>query len=45
MVAGLSALARRRSIPYPIVPVLGGALFGFVPGVPTARLAESRLEI
>ena len=29
-VAGFSALARRLSIPYPIVLVLGGALFGFV---------------
>jgi monovalent cation/hydrogen antiporter len=37
-VAGLSALARRLSMPYPIVLVLGGALFGFVPGVPTVRL-------
>jgi NhaP-type Na+/H+ or K+/H+ antiporter len=37
-VAGLSALARRLSVPYPIVLVLGGALFGFVPGVPTVRL-------
>jgi monovalent cation/hydrogen antiporter len=37
-VAGLSALARRLSIPYPIVLVLGGALFGFVPGVPAVKL-------
>jgi monovalent cation/hydrogen antiporter len=37
-VAGLSALARRLSVPYPIVLVLGGALFGFVPGVPTIGL-------
>jgi CPA1 family monovalent cation:H+ antiporter len=37
-VAGLSALARRLSIPYPIVLVLGGALFGFVPGVPEVKL-------
>jgi CPA1 family monovalent cation:H+ antiporter len=37
-VAGLSALARRISIPYPIVLVIGGALFGFVPGVPVIRL-------
>src|SRR5437763_11632511 len=37
-VAGLSALARRLSLPYPIVLVLGGALFGFVPGVPAVRL-------
>jgi monovalent cation/hydrogen antiporter len=31
-VAGLSALARRLSVPYPIVLVVGGALLGFVPG-------------
>lgn len=37
-VAGLSALARALSIPYPIVLVLGGALFGFIPGVPTVKL-------
>src|SRR3954453_12485698 len=37
-VAGLSALARRMSIPYPIVLVIGGALFGFVPGVPEVTL-------
>ena len=33
-VAGLSALARRPSVPYPIVLVVDGALFGFVPGCP-----------
>jgi monovalent cation/hydrogen antiporter len=32
-VAGLSALARLLGVPYPIVLVIGGALFGFVPGV------------
>jgi Na+/H+ antiporter len=37
-VAALGAFARRMSIPYPIVLVLGGALFGFVPGVPTVTL-------
>ncbi len=37
-VAGLSALARRLSIPYPIVLVIGGALVGFVPGLPEVRL-------
>jgi CPA1 family monovalent cation:H+ antiporter len=37
-VAGLSWLARRISVPYPIVLVVGGALFGFVPGVPAIRL-------
>src|SRR3954453_1334479 len=36
--AGLSALARWLSIPYPIVLVVGGALFGFVPGVPEVHL-------
>jgi NhaP-type Na+/H+ or K+/H+ antiporter len=37
-VAGLSALARRLSLPYPIGLVLGGALLGFVPGLPEVRL-------
>src|SRR5215212_3531233 len=37
-VAGLSALARQLSLPYPIVLVVGGALFGFIPGVPELRL-------
>jgi monovalent cation/hydrogen antiporter len=37
-VAGLSALARRISIPYPIVLVIGGALVGFVPGLPEVKL-------
>src|SRR5436309_9738253 len=37
-VAGLGALARRLDIPYPIVLVVGGALFGFVPGVPEVKL-------
>ena len=37
-VVGLSALARRLSLPYPIVLVLGGALLGFVPGLPEVRL-------
>ena len=37
-VAGLGALARRLSIPYPIVLVVGGAIFGFIPGVPTVKL-------
>jgi hypothetical protein len=36
--AGLSALARRLSVPYPIVLVVGGALFGFVPGLPAVKL-------
>ena len=37
-VAGLSTLARRVSVPYPIVLVVGGALFGFVPGLPEVKL-------
>ena len=37
-VAGLSALARYLSVPYPIVLVVGGALLGFVPGLPSAHL-------
>jgi len=37
-VAGLSALARRLSVPYPIVLVVGGALLGFVPGLPEVKL-------
>src|SRR5919202_6570981 len=36
-VAGLSALARRLSVPYPIVLVGGGALLGFVPGLPEVK--------
>jgi Na+/H+ antiporter len=37
-VACLSALARHLSVPYPIVLVLGGALVGFVPGLPEVKL-------
>src|ERR671933_110654 len=37
-VAGLSALARSLSVPYPIVLVVGGALLGFVPGLPKVKL-------
>jgi CPA1 family monovalent cation:H+ antiporter len=37
-IAGLGALARRISIPYPIVLVIGGVIFGFIPGVPTVKL-------
>ncbi len=37
-VAGLSALARVLAVPYPIVLVVGGAVFGFLPGIPTVRL-------
>ena len=34
----LGALARSLSLPYPIVLVVGGALFGFIPGVPAVKL-------
>ncbi len=37
-VAGLGALARWLGLPYPIVLVVGGALFGFIPGMPTVKL-------
>ena len=37
-VAGLSALARVLSVPYPIVLVVGGALAGFIPGLPEVTL-------
>ena len=37
-VAGLSVLAQRLSVPYPIVLVLGGAVLGFVPGLPDVKL-------
>src|SRR5918912_4232860 len=37
-IAGLSALARQLAVPYPIVLVIGGALFGFVPGLPAVEL-------
>src|ERR687885_2024423 len=37
-VAGLSTLARHLSVPYPIVLVVGGALLGFVPGLPEVKL-------
>src|SRR4051812_47808165 len=37
-VAGLSALARHLSLPYPIVLVVGGAVVGFVPGLPDVKL-------
>ncbi len=37
-VAGLSALARLLSVPYPIVLVVGGALLGFVPRLPEVKL-------
>ena len=37
-IAGLGAVARRLSIPYPIVLVVGGVLFGFIPGLPAVNL-------
>ena len=37
-VAGLSALARYLSVPYPVVLVVGGPLFGFGPGLPEVKL-------
>jgi monovalent cation/hydrogen antiporter len=37
-VTGLSALARLLSVPYPIVLVIGGAVLGFVPGLPQVEL-------
>jgi Na+/H+ antiporter len=37
-VAGLSLVARLVSVPYPIVLVVGGAVLGFVPGLPEVHL-------
>ncbi len=37
-IVGLSGLARVLSVPYPIVLVIGGAAFGFIPGVPEVKL-------
>ena len=37
-VVGLTALARLLSVPYPIVLVVGGAVVGFVPGLPDVKL-------
>lgn len=37
-VAGLGGLARHLSVPYPIVLVIGGAVVGFVPGLPEVTL-------
>ena len=37
-VAGLSSLARRLAIPYPILLVPGGLALGFIPGIPTVEL-------
>ncbi|HEX2105312.1 MAG TPA: Na+/H+ antiporter [Solirubrobacteraceae bacterium] len=38
-VAGLSALATRIGLPYPILLVLGGLAMGFMPGIPEVTLA------
>jgi len=38
VVAGLSLLAGHLSVPYPIVLVVGGAVLGFVPGLPEVHL-------
>jgi len=37
-VAGLLILARRVSVPFPILLVLGGLVLGFVPGLPAIQL-------
>jgi CPA1 family monovalent cation:H+ antiporter len=37
-VAGLSAVARRLNVPYPIVLVLGGAVLGALPSLPEVTL-------
>src|ERR1700754_1612659 len=34
----LGVLASRLSVPYPILLVIGGALFGFIPGLPQVEL-------
>jgi monovalent cation/hydrogen antiporter len=36
--AGLAVVGRAVGVPYPIALVLGGAVIGFVPGVPDVRL-------
>jgi Na+/H+ antiporter len=40
-VAGLGALARHVGIPYPILLVIAGALFGFIPDMPEVKLNPS----
>ncbi len=37
-IAGLAVLARAVGVPYPITLVLGGAVIGFLPGVPSVEL-------
>ena len=36
--AGLAVLARVVGVPYPVTLVLGGAVIGFLPGVPSVEL-------
>ena len=38
VVTALTLLARRLTVPYPIVMVLGGLLLSLIPGVPTLEL-------
>jgi monovalent cation/hydrogen antiporter len=44
-VAVLGATATRVGIPYPILLVLGGAVLGFLPGVPDVRLAPEMVLV
>jgi Na+/H+ antiporter len=44
-IAGLSVLARRLSAPYPILLVVAGAVFGFVPGLPQIKLDPEALLV
>jgi hypothetical protein len=37
-VAGLNAIARWLSVPYPIPLVLGGLVLGLLPGIPEIEL-------
>jgi len=37
-IAGLAVLARIARVPYPVTLVLGGAVIGFLPGVPSVEL-------
>ena len=37
-IAGLAILAGKLRVPYPITLVAGGAVIGFLPGVPTVEL-------
>jgi hypothetical protein len=39
-VSGLRTLARCLSVPYPIVLVVGDALFGFMTGLPGVKLGH-----